>query len=212
ALNKAGPAAASPSSNGRRGHDLEAGSSQQEWAANAVGFRRTDAVLLLPFVALLGVHLRESGRHQQFKGFLVGMTRSLAAAVDARDVFVPGHSERVARIAVELARELGLRHDELGDVYLSGLLHDVGKISLHDAILRKRDPLTPEDLTHVRQHATIGAQLVAKLLPIAHLVPAVLHHHERYDGSGYPDGLKGDHIPFLARIIAVAEGYDALRT
>ena len=146
---------------------LEAGSSRQERASKAAGFRRTDAVLLLPFVALLGVHLRESGRHQESKGFLLGLTRSLAAAVDARDDFLPGHSERVARIAVELARELDLRHDELSDVYLSGLLHDVGKIAPHDAILRKRNPLTPEEFAHVRQHATIGARLVAKLLPIA---------------------------------------------
>src|SRR4051794_40861000 len=138
------------------------------------------------------------------------MTRTLATAIDARESLVAGHSERVARIAVELARELGLQEDELSDVYLGGLLHDIGKIGVSDAILRKRSPLTPGELAHIQQHVTIGSHLLAELRPIAHLLPAVLHHHERYDGTGYPDGLKGDTIPFLARILAVAESYDAM--
>jgi hypothetical protein len=186
------------------------GSSGAAEAGPVTVFRRTDAALLLPFAALLGVHLRASRKHQQVKGLLVGLTRSLARAVDARDAFVAGHSERVARIAVELGRELGLNEDELSDLYLGGLLHDVGKIGVSDSILRKRDPLTPEELALVRQHVTIGYNLLAELRPIAHLLPAVLHHHERYDGTGYPDGLKGDTIPFLARILAVAECYDAM--
>jgi hypothetical protein len=184
------------------------------WSRSAstaeAAFGRTDAALLLPFAALLAVHLRAARRHRQFKDLLIGLSRSLAAAVDVRDTYASGHSERVARIAVELGRELGLQDQELSDVYLSGLLHDVGKIGLRDSILRKREPLTSGEFSHLRQHVTIGSQLLAELHPIAHLLPAVLHHHERYDGAGYPDGLKGDSIPLLARILAVAESYDAI--
>jgi HD-GYP domain-containing protein (c-di-GMP phosphodiesterase class II) len=178
--------------------------------SGAASFRRTDAVLLLPFAALLGVHLRAARRHAHFKALVVGLTRWLGAAVDAHDSFVAGHSERVARIAVELARELGLGEDELNDVYLGGLLHDIGKLGMSDAILQKRDPLTPDEMAQVRQHVSIGSHLLGELPPMAHLLPAVLHHHERFDGTGYPDGLKGDTIPFLARILAVAESYDAM--
>src|SRR5437763_12985778 len=107
-------------------------------------FRRGDAALLTPFVALLDLHLRGSGRYQELKDLLVGLTRSLTAALDAKDSYTYGHSERVARIAVELSRELGLGDEELGDVYLAGLLHDVGKIGIQDPILCKKGPLTPE--------------------------------------------------------------------
>jgi HD-GYP domain-containing protein (c-di-GMP phosphodiesterase class II) len=175
-------------------------------------FRRTDAALLLPFAALLGAGLRASRQHQQSKELMVGLTRALAAAVDVRDAFTAGHSERVARIAVELARQVGIADDELSDVYLSGLLHDVGKIGVSDSILRKREPLTAGEYSHLREHVTIGSRMMAELHPIAHLLPAVLHHHERYDGTGSPDGLKGDSIPLVARILAVAESYDAMTT
>ena len=175
-------------------------------------FHRTDAALLLPFAALLAVQLRAARRHQQSNELVVGLTRSLAAAVDVRDTYSSGHSERIARIAVELARELGLQEKELGDVYLSGLLHDVGKIGLCESILRKSTPLTPGESSHLRQHVSIGSHLLSALPSIAHLLPAVLHHHERCDGTGYPHGLKGESIPLLARILAVAESYDAITT
>src|SRR5262249_33783501 len=108
-------------------------------------FRRSDAALLTPFVALLELHARGSGRYQDLKELLVGLTRSLTAALDAKDSYTCGHSERVARIAVELGRELGLTGDELSDIYLAGLLHDVGKIGIRDAVLGKTEPLTAEE-------------------------------------------------------------------
>jgi putative nucleotidyltransferase with HDIG domain len=180
--------------------------------AGEARFRRTDAALLLPFAALLGAQLRAARQHRESQEVLVGLTRALAAAVDLRDAFALGHSERVARIAVELAREVGLSDDELIDVYLTGLLHDIGKIGLPDAVLRKRAPLTPSELSQVRQHVILGSRMVSALHAMARLTPAVLHHHERYDGTGYPDGLKGDSIPLVARILAVAESYDAMTT
>jgi HD-GYP domain-containing protein (c-di-GMP phosphodiesterase class II) len=163
-------------------------------------------------VALLGLHVRASLRYQDLKELLVGLTRSLTAALDAKDAYTYGHSERVARIAVELGRELGLQGDELGDIYLAGLLHDVGKIGIRDAILSKREPLSPEEFEHIKQHVTIGYSILADLRPIRNLLPGVLYHHERIDGTGYPDGLVGENIPLLARILAVADGYDAMST
>ncbi|HMF12709.1 MAG TPA: HD-GYP domain-containing protein, partial [Gemmataceae bacterium] len=143
---------------------------------------------------------------------LVGLTRSLTAALDAKDSYTYGHSERVARIAVELGRELGLLGDELSDIYLAGLLHDVGKIGIRDSVLGKVEPLTAEEFEHIKQHVTIGYAILSDLRPIRNLLPGVLYHHEHWDGKGYPDGLAGEAIPLLARILAVADAYDAMST
>ncbi len=102
--------------------------------------------------------------------------------------------------------------DELGDIYLAGLLHDVGKIGIRDEVLGKPGKLTPEEQEHIRQHVTIGYAILADLRQIRNLLPGVLYHHERYDGAGYPDGLVGENIPLLARILAVADSYDAMTT
>jgi HD-GYP domain-containing protein (c-di-GMP phosphodiesterase class II) len=175
-------------------------------------FRRSDVTVLAPFASLLELYVRGSGRYQELKDLLVGLTGSLTAALDAKDSYTYGHSERVARIAVELGRELGLGEEELGDIYLAGLLHDVGKIGIQDSILCKKGPLTPEEYEHVKQHVTIGYTILSDLRQIRSLLPGVLYHHERYDGKGYPDGLAGEAIPLLARILAVADSYDAMCT
>jgi HD-GYP domain-containing protein (c-di-GMP phosphodiesterase class II) len=175
-------------------------------------FRRTDAALLMPFVALLEMHARCTERYQDLKDLLVGLTRSLTTALDAKDSYTFGHSERVARIAVELGREMGLGTEELGDIYLAGLLHDIGKIGIRDTVLLKPDTLTPEEREHIKQHVTIGYSILADLRQIRNLLPGVLYHHERYDGTGYPDGLAGENIPLLGRILAVADAYDAMST
>jgi HD-GYP domain-containing protein (c-di-GMP phosphodiesterase class II) len=175
-------------------------------------FRRSDAALLTPFVSLLELHLRSSARYHDLQDLLVGLTRSLTSAIDAKDSYTYGHSERVARIAVELGRQLGLQEEELSDVFLAGLLHDIGKIGIRDAVLSKPGPLTPEEFEHVKQHATIGYSILQNLRPISHLLPGIRNHHERYDGKGYPDNLAGDAIPLLARILAVADSFDAMTT
>ena len=178
----------------------------------APAFRRSDAALLAPFVALAELHTRASRRYQDLKDLLVGLTRSLTAALDAKDAYTYGHSERVARIAVELGRELGLEGDDLADVYLAGLLHDVGKIGIRDAVLGKAEPLTPEEFEHIKRHVTIGYSILSDLRQIRSLLPGVLYHHERWDGTGYPEGLAAEGIPLLARLLAVADAYDAMST
>jgi HD-GYP domain-containing protein (c-di-GMP phosphodiesterase class II) len=176
----------------------------------AVPFHFTDAAVLLPFIALLELHRRWSHRYQDLKELLVGLARSLTTALDAKDNYTFGHSERVARVAVEVGRELRLDSDQLGDVYLSGLLHDVGKIGIRDTVLCKTEPLSPQEQEHIQEHVTIGYSILADLRQIRSLLPGVLYHHERYDGRGYPDGLAGEDIPLLARILAVADAYDAM--
>jgi HD-GYP domain-containing protein (c-di-GMP phosphodiesterase class II) len=175
-------------------------------------FRRMDAALLMPFASLLGLHCRASDRYLYIKDVLVGLTRSLTAAIDAKDEYTYGHSERVARVAVELGRELGLRESEQNDMYLAGLLHDIGKIGIRDEVLTKRGILTDLEFKHIQQHPVIGHRILLGLQAIAHLLPGVLYHHERYDGRGYPEGLSGDSIPLLARILAVADSFDAMNT
>src|SRR5207237_9056988 len=148
-----------------------------------------DAGLVSPFMTLLGMQLKSSHRFQELKNLLVGLTRSLTAAIDAKDPYTFGHSERVARIAVELGRELNLSEEELSDIYLAGLLHDVGKIGVHDGILRKEGSLTVEEFEHLKQHVTVGYRILADLKPIRSLLPGVLYHQDRYDRKRYPDGL-----------------------
>jgi HD-GYP domain-containing protein (c-di-GMP phosphodiesterase class II) len=190
--------------------DLEPRTTDHGPRTNA--FRKSDAALLTGFVALLELHARASGRYQDLKELLVGLTRSLTAALDAKDSYTYGHSERVARIAVELGRDLGLHGDELSDIYLAGLLHDVGKIGIRDSVLGKVEPLTAEEFEHIKQHVSIGYAILSDLRPIRNLLPGVLYHHEHFDGNGYPDGLTGEAIPLLARILAVADAYDAMST
>lgn len=175
-------------------------------------FRRTDAAMLAPFASLLGYHARAFQSYSHLRELLVGLTRSLTAAIDAKDSYTYGHSERVARIAVELGGELRLPDDELSDIYLAGLLHDIGKIGIRDEVPGKRAPLSDKEFEHIKDHVKIGYRILSGLNAISHLLPGVLHHHERYDGRGYPEGLKGNATPLLARILAVADSYDAMST
>ncbi len=181
-------------------------------AAGVVPFRRGDVVAVAPFASLLCLHLGTAGRFQDLKELLVGLVRSLTSSIDAKDPYTFGHSERVGRVAVELGRELGLEADEVSDLYLAGLLHDIGKIGVRDVVLCKKGPLTDEERDHIQQHVTIGHAILADLHPIRHLLPGVLYHHERYDGAGYPERLAGEAIPVIARILAVADAYDAMGT
>jgi HD-GYP domain-containing protein (c-di-GMP phosphodiesterase class II) len=177
-----------------------------------VAFRRSDALVLLPFAALMRMQLGAANRYHELSELVVGMARSLTAALDAKDPYSFGHSERVARIGVELGHGLGLEGETLHDIYLAGLLHDIGYIGVPDEVMRKEEPLAPADFEQIKRHVTIGCTILAELRAINHLLPGVLHHHERWDGKGYPQGLAGEKIPLLARVLAVADAYDALST
>ncbi len=166
--------------------------------------------LLSSVAAILGMH---SGNVELFRSqgeFFEGVVRALSSAIDAKDPYTRGHSERVARVSVCLARKLGLPTEELNTLYLSGLLHDIGKIGVDDQILRKPGALTPEEFEHIKQHPQLGYQILSSVRQLEHVLPVVLHHHEAWDGTGYPHGLAGTAIPRLARIAAVADSFDAM--
>ena len=140
----------------------------------------------------------------------VAAVRSLAAAVDARDPYTAGHSERVAMYALDVGQALGMESEELEALKMAGLLHDLGKIGVPDAILNKPDGLTEGECEAIEQHTSIGASILRRAPQLEQIVPAVLSHHERWDGTGYPEGLSGDSIPLGARILAVADAFDAM--
>jgi putative two-component system response regulator len=135
---------------------------------------------------------------------------ALAAAVEAKDPFTEAHTQRVAESARRLGAGLGLPAADLDALYRGGLIHDIGKIGVPDAILLKPGPLDSEELTTMHLHPIIGENIVGPLRSGAALLPIIRHHHERYDGTGYPDRLAGASIPRLARIVAVCDAFDAL--
>ena len=137
---------------------------------------------------------------------------SLALTVEARDPYTQGHCERLAAYAVSLGQRLGLPEEDLAALHRGGYLHDIGKIAIPDAILMKPGPLTTEEFAQMKQHPVVGDRLCGNLRALHRVRPIVRHHHERLDGTGYPDGLAGDAIPLLAQIITVVDVFDALTT
>jgi putative nucleotidyltransferase with HDIG domain len=134
----------------------------------------------------------------------------LANALEAKDPYTRGHSERVAALARRLALAVGVAPADADTIARAGLLHDLGKIGIPEGVLRKPGPLSPEEWGMMHRHPLLGAQIVAPLEFFADGAVIVRHHHERHDGSGYPDGLRGEVIPLGARVVAVADVYDAL--
>jgi len=135
---------------------------------------------------------------------------SLAYAVDAKDHYSQGHSQKVAALAVQIAAGLGLSEAQVEETRLAGILHDVGKVGVPEAVLNKAGPLNASEWEQIKAHAELGARLLDPLPGVATLQQSIRHHHEFYDGSGYPDGLAGDRIPLGARIIAIADAYDTI--
>ena len=139
-------------------------------------------------------HRQQVQTQERLRDSLLGLVRCLTAAIDAKDPYTWGHSERVARMAVRLGQQMGLPAAFLSDIYLAGLLHDIGKIGIRDAVLQKTSTLTPEELAHIQEHPVIGDRMVSNVNALQHLRPGVRNHHERWDGTGYPDqsGRRGD--------------------
>jgi putative nucleotidyltransferase with HDIG domain len=133
----------------------------------------------------------------------------LAHSIDTKDSYTHGHSRRVGELAAEIGRELGLPQFELRQLMYGGLLHDIGKIGVVDPILHKNSKLTTEEMDLVRAHPVVGATILEGASFLRPVLPAVRHHHERWDGTGYPDGLEGEAIPLAARIIGAADTWDA---
>ncbi len=171
----------------------------------------TSEVERMQYVASLIVAQSSNARtYAELKELFFGIICALTAAIDAKDPYTSGHSERVARIAVRLAEELGMPPHKRSNLYLAGLLHDIGKIGVDDLVLKKCGPLTPEEYRRIQSHVEIGVTILQDLKKLHHILPGVRHHHESLDGSGYPDHLSGEEIPLEARILAVADSFDAM--
>jgi putative nucleotidyltransferase with HDIG domain len=138
--------------------------------------------------------------------------RTLAAAIDAKDPYTKGHSERVSAYSMAIARHLGLNFDDVFHVRIAAILHDVGKLGIKDGILNKPGGLTDEEYEIMRRHPDIGATIMAPISKLKTIIPGIRNHHETWDGNGYPDKLKGEEIPMVARIIGVADTFDAMTT
>ncbi len=149
--------------------------------------------------------------HENNQLFL-GTIRALAAAIDEKDPYTRGHSERVNKYAVVLAKRLGLSRKEMRDIHVSSFLHDIGKIGVDDQILRKPGALTHEEFEEMKKHPEKGANIMASIAQMRDIIPGIHFHHEKWGGGGYPKGLKGEQIPFMARVIQVADSFDAMTT
>jgi HD-GYP domain-containing protein (c-di-GMP phosphodiesterase class II) len=154
----------------------------------------------------IDVHKHLDGHH----GARVATVRLLAEAIEAKDPYLRGHSDEVSGWAACVADRLGMDDEAHDRLVLGSLLHDVGKLAIGESILLKPAGLTPEERSAVEQHAAIGSRIVEHVPGLSGIAPAVLHHHERWDGGGYPEGLRGEEIPLEARIIAVADSYSAM--
>lgn len=175
-----------------------------------------DDFLMKPIDAMeLSARVRSLVRLKRFTDELdsaESIILSLARTVEARDPHTEGHCERLAHYAMALGRRLGLSEDDLAALHWGGFLHDIGKIAIPDAVLFKPGPLTSEEQAIMKRHPIIGEELCGGLRALARVRPIVRHHHERLDGSGYPDGLVGDAIPLLAQIVGIVDVFDALIT
>jgi HD-GYP domain-containing protein (c-di-GMP phosphodiesterase class II) len=175
-------------------------------------FNEAELELLAAIGNQAGIAVHRARLLGEVEKLFFDVTKAIAAIIDAKDGYTHRHSERVAAFAVRLAAQLGLSTADLSVIELSALLHDVGKIGVPDAILNKPGELTDEELAEIRRHPGHGAAILSNIqsTKVTELLPGVKYHHERWDGSGYPDGLRGDAIPLLGRIVAVADFVDAL--
>ena len=171
------------------------------------GTSRELDVLAASFNELMGAL---TAAETETRAAYLGTIRALAAALDARDPYTAGHSERVSQISVVIARQLHLPESEVAIIRLGALLHDIGKIGLADEILQKPTPLSPDEFEQIKRHPALGARILRQVSFLEPHLPIVELHHERPDGHGYPFGLRGDEVPLAARIVHVADAYDAM--
>jgi len=157
----------------------------------------------------------ENGRlFKDLKDLFIGSLKALTSSIDAKDQYTRGHSERVAFISRWIAEKLAegepLEEKQVHRIYLAGLLHDIGKMGISEAVLRKEAKLSNEEFDHIKSHPSIGAGILSGIKQMRDIIPGILYHHERVDGKGYPSGLVGDKIPLMGKIIGLADAFDAM--
>lgn len=179
-------------------------------AKRAAAFTQDNLSTLEKLAYQIGVALQNARQLKDLEELFLGTVKSLSSAIDAKSKWTAGHSERVTAYALQIGKEMGVSEKELRDLQLAGLLHDIGKIGTYETILDKPGKLTDEELAIMRQHPAKGAEILSPIKQFKDITPAIRYHQEFYDGTGYPEGLKGEAIPLYARIIGVADTVDAL--
>jgi len=181
---------------------------------NKADFDTTDIKLFNSVANQCRVFIENNSLFDDLKELFIGSLKALTNSIDAKDQYTRGHSERVAFISRWIAEQLAkirpISEKQIHHIYLAGLLHDIGKIGVSEAVLRKRGRLTDEEMAIIQAHPRIGASILSDIRQMCEIVPGVLGHHERVDGKGYPQGLIGDDIPLVARIISLADAFDAM--
>jgi HD-GYP domain-containing protein (c-di-GMP phosphodiesterase class II) len=175
-------------------------------------FDSVDAKLVASVAMSGAVYMENSLYLEDMRGLMMGLLHSLSSAIDAKDSYTCGHSQRVASLARLIALHSGADADSAERIYISGLLHDLGKIGVPESVLQKTGRLTPEEFEQMKQHPRIGARILEGIQQLQDVIPGVLHHHERFDGKGYPAGLAGTDIPLMGRILCLADSFDAMTT
>jgi PAS domain S-box-containing protein/putative nucleotidyltransferase with HDIG domain len=148
--------------------------------------------------------------NQEMKELYEGLIHAFVNAIDAKSAWTGGHSEKVTDYALQIARELGMNSQEMETLRIAGFLHDIGKLGTYGALLDKAGPLSVDEFAIIKLHPAKGEEILKPIKPLRNLLPVIRHHHERVDGKGYPDGLKGEDIPLLARVLCVADAYEAM--
>lgn len=173
-------------------------------------FARQETFTIEKIASQMAVALENARLYEDMRSLFISTVTSLANAIDAKSPWTKGHSERVMHISARIATEMGLPEDRVERVRLGGLLHDIGKIGVIEAVLEKPALLSEDEFPPLRAHPEKGVAILAPIEQLRDVLPTILHHHERYDGTGYPRGLKGEEIPLAARIVAVADSFDAM--
>jgi len=169
-----------------------------------------DMKMLDAAVGYLSVLLQNTQLYEDQQAMFLGTLEALTASIDAKDPYTCGHSERVAHLASRLALHAGLTGDEAERIHIAGLVHDIGKIGVPESVLCKPGKLTDDEFLQIKKHPEIGYHILRDIPQLSDVLPGVLHHHERFDGRGYPHGIKGDAIPMIARIIGLVDAFDAM--
>ncbi len=173
-------------------------------------FTQEDINLLEAFANQASAALEKAKLYKNLRAMFLNTVKSLAAAIETKDYYTRGHSDRVAKYSVLIAKEAGVSGGGIEDLRLAALLHDIGKIGIDESILRKPARLTDAEFGEVKKHPDYAANILESIPQLGEIIPVIRHHHERYDGHGYPAGLKKDDIPYFSRIIAVADTFDAM--
>jgi HD-GYP domain-containing protein (c-di-GMP phosphodiesterase class II) len=180
----------------KRGPDAEVSSEETQFIDAAASF--------------LGIFHENAARFSEQRAMFLGVLKAMTTSIDAKDPYTCGHSERVGLLASKLAKAAGIDGKESERYRIAGLVHDVGKIGIPEAVLSKAGKLTAEEFDQIKRHPEIGHQILRDIPLMQDILPGVLHHHERFDGRGYPHGLAGENIPLIARVLALADTFDSM--